>query len=295
MNQKLIPSILICALCLTTSNSYAQGSDDDAIFELSPFEVDGSGYRGYGTSWAKQIEVDTIELGITSAQLRSPLMQTYPSSGNAPVSLVKPVDEVSLRFAYSFYHDSESIRRKTLQTLIDEIERKAGTQDSLRFVPERLIIKKGDRTKSLRKRRAEYTSHAYFSIAVKVTDRDKLNESLERARTLAEEVEIDEEFTRLFHGEVDWIFRMNPGYRDELLDAIHKDLNRQREIYGANYEVSLSHLSSSLQAKLVSETEAQIWIPYSYTIQSLRGLEQQRGDLELQHAQKWIQIATSNR
>lgn len=294
MSQKLLPSLILCALCASGCTSIAQTSDEDDVFELSPFTVASSGYRGYGSSWAKQIEVDSIELGVTSAQLRNPLMQPYPSNGHAPISITKPVTEISLRFAYSFYNDSESIRRKTLQALIDEVILKTNTQTRIQCVPERLVIKKGDRAKSLRKRRSEYTSHAYFSLSIQISEDEPVNQALSRARAIVETIEIDESNTRLFHGEIDWIFRMKNEYRNQLIDAISQDLAKQRELYGTNYEISLTPLHSPIQAKLVSETQAQLWIPYTYNIQSLHQLEQQRSELELQHAQKWIQIAADN-
>lgn len=285
MKNLLLSSCLLGVFCLPINSAiFAQSNEDDEIFVLSPFEVDGGGnYRGYGRSLVKEVLVDSLELGLAAAELRDPLMQVYPSSGSAPVRIVRPLDELSMRFAYAYYHDEESERRQVLEELLNSVEDSVRSVGSVRFNPERIVIKKGDRTRALRKRRAEYTSHAYFSLVVILEDGLSPSDAIQHVRSLVESVEVEDEFTRLFHGEVDWVFRMKSEYRDDLLSRIFADLHLQRENYGPDFEVSITQLNIPLQAKLFSENEVEIWIPYNYQISSNR-------ERELKLAEKWARL-----
>lgn len=201
------------------------------------------------------------------------LLRDLPGANpRVSISLIKPADELSLRFAVSFYDDLEEVREGTLLKYLDLIREKIESVKGLRFEASGLQIALGDRKKSIRRRRSEYTSHAHFSIFAEIGQDIS---TFDAVRELLDGLELESasEMTKLFDGPVNLVLKRPDQYRSELLKAIFADFNLLKEGLGPEFEILPVGLGGRVQVRAHSDTEVELWIEYSHSIRSVRDRE----------------------
>ena len=195
---------LLLSFLMLSPGLWAQDSDEEDVFELSPFSVDarrGGGYMATTTlagsrvssqSSAKpQPTVLLMENGATIEGLNGPF---DPQLNNAI--------GVSIEFAIGFYNDAEKVRRDTLNRYLEEVEANIGSDPALHFEPGAMLIPQGDRKKNKDKRRSSYTSHAYFTVSFDFSDGASPFKRVKSIRRTIGELNLgdDDEYTKMFFG-----------------------------------------------------------------------------------------------
>jgi|GEM_PF-2778453 len=203
MYLKKLFSLLLSLLMLSPSLP-AQDSDEEDVFELSPFSVDAS--RGGGYLASSMLSGSRINSGSSSKPQPSVLILDNGATINGVTGPFDPqlnsAIGVSIEFAVGFYNDYEKTRRDTLNRYLDEVEANIGADPALHFEPGAMLIPQGDRKKNKDKRRSSYTSHAYFTVSFDFSDDGSPFKRVKSIRRMIGEMELggDDEYTKMFFG-----------------------------------------------------------------------------------------------
>ncbi len=282
MHPITVPSFIVILFAILTPTSIAQDSESEDIFELSPFSIDAGGYSTKSSLTGTRVQTNLVNTAAAIDVVTSEHLRDLPyNNPTTPVILIKPAVALSLRFAISFYDDMEKIRKETLEDYLIKIQILVESQDGLRFEPGTLEIAQGDRKKSIRKRKSEYTSHAHFTIFADLAEGIAAFETVRNTRKLLEQLKLESEVTKLFDGPVNLVLRNPDQHRPELLSAIFDDLNILKAGLGDTFEVIPSGLNGRVQARPHSDTEVELWIQYDLTIRSVRDFEFEKAKLLL--------------
>lgn len=203
MYLKKLFSLLLSSLMLSPSLP-AQDSDEEDVFELSPFQVDASSSGGYRAS--SMLSGSRVNSGPSSKPQPSVLILDNGATINGVSGPFDPqlntAIGVSIEFAVGFYNDYEKTRRDTLNRYLDEVEANIGADPALHFEPGAMLIPQGDRKKNKDKRRSSYTSHAYFTVSFDFSDGGSPFKRVKAIRRMIGEMELggDDEYTKMFFG-----------------------------------------------------------------------------------------------
>ncbi len=253
--------------------SFAQDIDSEEIFSLSPFALTSGRDAGYASS-AKSHGPLVQELTLSADTVVDGFLRALPGGDpQVPVVLVKPADELSVRFAVSFYDDIESVRRERLLDYLEKVEKAVSQIESLRFEAGALLVAEGNRKKSLRKRKSEYASHAHFAVFADLREGESTYEQIRAIRELVGEAVSESEVTKLFDGSANLVLRRPDTFRSELLAAIFADQRVLREGLGSEFEILPNGLDHPVHARVHSDREIEVWIKYGFRIRSIRELE----------------------
>lgn len=281
MNTTL-KTTLTATLLLLLPTANAQDSDSEDVFELSPFSVDSGGYSTKSSLSESRVQTNLIPTATAMDLVHSEYLRDHPANNpTAPVVLVKAADSLRMQFAFSFYDDLEEVRKSELQKYLKDVELLIKEQKGLQFVPGVLEIPRSDRKKSIRKRKAEYTSHAHFSIYADMAGAAPSHEIVRKTRSILDGMDTDSDVSKRFDGPVNLVLNHPDQYRQELLSAIFEDLNTLKEGLGDEYEILPSGINGRVQARTHSDTEVEIWIQYGLTIRSKREFDFEQAKLLL--------------
>ncbi len=274
MNTTPVRSIIVTLFVILSTTSIAQDSESEDIFELSPFSIVAGGYSTQSSLAGTRVQTNLIDNAAAIDVVTSEFLRDLPySNPTTPVILIKPADALSIQFAISFYDDMEQIRKETLENYLVKIQTLVESQNGLRFEPGALEIAQGDRKKSIRKRKSEYTSHAHITIFAELAEDIAAFETVRNTRKLLEQLKIESEVTKLFDGPVNLVLKNPDQFRPELLSAIFDDLNVLKKGLGDAFEVIPSGLNGRVQARPHSNNEVELWIQYDLKIRSVREFE----------------------
>lgn len=189
MTPRSFISFLLCIPLLIPALTVAQDSEDDEVFELSPFEIsDDRGYRSRSKGRTEP-EVTVNDIGATIEGISGP----YDSR------LIRGRG-VRVDFAIGFYDDEESVRRETLNKLVDQVRRELLSREDLNFEPGEILVPEGDRKRGRSNRRSTYTSYAHFDVSFEFGDGASPFERVLEIRQIVGNMSIRNDVTKIFFG-----------------------------------------------------------------------------------------------
>ncbi len=189
MNYRRLTSLFVCVPILLGSISFAQDSEDDEVFELSPFQISSDhGYRSQSKVRTEPI-VTMNDIGATIDGVIGP----------GDPKLIR-ASGVRVGFAIGFYDDEESVRRETLNKLMGEVRSLIATHEDLHFEPGKILIPEGDRKRGRTSRRSAYTSYAHFDVSFEFGDGASPFSRVLEIRQIVEGLSIRNDVTKIFFG-----------------------------------------------------------------------------------------------
>ncbi|MDQ8198585.1 hypothetical protein QEH56_10520 [Pelagicoccus enzymogenes] len=270
MCVRILPKAVLCALILLSNSVSAQESEDDEVFELSPFQVSSDhGYRARRTTKTVP-EVTVNDIGATIDGVNGPF---DPS--------LKRAHGVTVAFAYGFYDDQELVRRETLNRYIDEVRKVLATHESFYFEPKELLVPEGDRKRGRNSRRSAYTSYAHFDVSFEFGDGASPFEKVLEIRKIVSAIGIQNDVTKLFYGGASLVAQK---YRDTLLFGVgerYEGISRVDELGSSVPYVTdaigrqLRMADPSVAVTLVKPADA-VRIEFSLEVENLSEVERAR-------------------
>ncbi|MBK1877525.1 hypothetical protein [Pelagicoccus mobilis] len=186
----------------------AQDSDEEEVFELSPFQVSSgrnSGYRSKNTLAGTRLKTDLKDVGAAINVLDASFFQDSGASildiDDANESHYAYASGIIVRFAVGYYDDLEKNRRKGLTDTLAKIHEKAASDRDLYYTPGALKVSKGDRKKMKSKPKSYFTSYAHFSLSFTLEDGLSALKRVAAVRQLIAAMELDTEITKVYYGE----------------------------------------------------------------------------------------------
>jgi hypothetical protein len=255
-----VPPLAVLTLLLAvTRPAIGQESaweGDGEYMELSPFSVSSAEDRGY---------VSGSAFGGTRARAAVPA---------APITLVRRADAVVIEFAVSNTTDKQAARNQELTDAVEQITALIKATPGLRFENREVQLATGNRRSFIGKGGA-VTSFANFAVFAEISDSVRLYERVKQVRGLVSGVKLKGE-TKVLDGPVALFLKRPNETRTELLAKIFADLEIVKKGLGSDFQVLVSGLAGPVQLRSCSESEVELWLDYSFTIQSLREIESRR-------------------
>jgi len=259
--KKLVAALLALALTspFLSAQSSGSASEEDMIV-LSPFEVSSEASASYlSTAGSSGSRSDFY-----SANLRPDGQRT------APVTLVRRADAVVIQFALSNTADKPEVRNQALYSTIRDIQAALAKVPGLRM-EQREIRFAGGRSKTFSFGRGSQTSYASILIFADLVPELRLADRVKQVRDAIDQVRLSPQ-TKLIDGTAGLYLKDVSSYRREILQKIFDDLAFVKKGLGDEFEVLPAGLSQPVNLRACSETDVELWIDYSFTINSVRAL-----------------------
>ena len=128
---------LLLSLFMLSPSLPAQDSDEEDVFELSPFSVDarrGGGYMASSTLGGSRGNYQSNTKSQPSVLLMDNGATINGVTGPFDPQLNQAIG-VSIEFAIGFYDDAEKVRRDTLNRYLEAVEANIGSDPALYFEP----------------------------------------------------------------------------------------------------------------------------------------------------------------
>lgn len=262
--MKKIP-LLVALLTLLPFTASAQSSEssygeEDAVV-LSPFSVTADADASYST-------VSTM----SGTRIGTPVVDGQSSNGtpNTPITLVKRADAVVIQFVLSNSEDKQTTRNQGLYAAVQQIQSSVQKTPGLRMEQREVRFAGGNR-KFMSFSRDAQQSYASIVIFADLSPDLRLADRVKQVRDLLDRIKFPAS-TKLADGFVGLYIKQPSSYRREILQKVFDDLEFVKKGLGAEFEVHPSGLNQRVRIRACSETEVELWIDYSFSIDSVRAL-----------------------
>lgn len=258
--KKLVP-VFALAVALTATARAQNDAGSEEIIVLSPFCVTASD-DAYRSSDA-----------LAGARVATPLID--PSSANrppgVPITIFKRAESVAIQFVLSHAGDRQEVRNRELYESVAALQAGAAASSGLRLEQREVRFAGGNRTLFSATRGSAMVSFATVVIFADLTPEMRIVDRVKQVRDLIQSTKLVGA-TKAADGSVGLYLAHPESYRAEILKKIFADLAVLREGLGAEFEIQPSGLAGRVQSRVASETEIELWIDYSFAIQSVREL-----------------------
>lgn len=195
--------------------------------------------------------------------------ENSPAPG-VPVTLKVRAESVAVQFVLRNDQEKPEIRNKELFDTVNELESAAKAAD-LR-IEQREVRFTGGQRKVLSFSKGSSTSFVNLVMFAKLEENSRVADVVKRIRDVVNEKRLVGK-TRVADGTVGLTIK-NPGHhRNEILDRIFEDIERVKKGVGADFEVALTGLNKPVQLRPSGEGELELWIDYSFSINSIRVIQ----------------------
>lgn len=257
-------SCLILVLVTSLPAVFAQSEDSETedVVELSPFLVDASPSEAYHAASS-----------LAGARLATPLID--PATATIPppvaVSITKRAEEVAIQFVLSHSGDKQEVRNRELYASLESIEAAVKNAPGLRMEQREVRFTGGNRRLFSTAHGGAPVSFASLVIFADLSPEACIVDRVKQVRDLIQSTKLAGQ-TKTADGSVGLYVKHLDHYRREILQKIFADLEFLKQGLGPDFEVRPSGLNQRVRARIASETEIELWIDYSFTIQSVREL-----------------------
>lgn len=239
----------------------SESSGEEELVALSPFVVNSDADSGYSA-------VSTLAGTRTSYGLVDSLNQSAPPS--VPITITKKADAVVIQFSLVNSADKQEVRNQELYSTVRSIQALVEKTPGLRLEQREVRFASGNR-KFTSFSRGPQSSYASILIFADLTPEVRLVERVKQVRDIIDRIKLPG-VTKLVDGTVGLYLKQPSSYRNEILQKIFDDLNVVRKGIGQEFEVRPTGLSQNVRLRACSETEVELWIDYSFAIDSVRNL-----------------------
>jgi len=259
MNKITALPALFCVLLLPAFAQSDSSGEEEAVV-LSPFQISGDADSSY-----------SIASSLTGSRIASPVVDGAAAAPVVPVTLVKKADAVVIQFVLSNAADKQETRNQELYAAVKAIQASVQKIPTLRMEQREVRFASGNRKMISFSRSNAQTSYANIVIFADFVPELRLADRVKQVRDLLDRIKLEGE-TKLLDGSVGLYLKQPSSYRREILQKVFEDLDFVRKGIGAEFEVRPSGLNQQVHFRACSETEVELWIDYTFLIESIRGL-----------------------
>jgi hypothetical protein len=257
-------AVLLTTLTLLAVGSFAQSSSsegDEEIVALSPFTITADADSSY--SLVSSLSGSRLGYGIVDG-----LNQSAPPS--VPISITKKADAVVIQFSLVNNADKQEVRNQELYSTVRGIQAIVDKSPGLRMEQREVRFASGNR-KIMSFSRGPQSSYASIVIFADIAPELRLADRVKQVRDVIDRIKLPGA-TKLVDGTVGLYVKQPASHRREILQKIFDDLDFVKKGLGSEFEVRATGLSQNVRLRACSETEVELWIDYSFQIDSVRSL-----------------------
>lgn len=250
----------LAPLALIAQSSASYGSDEELV-ALSPFTISTDSDSGLVAQSYAGTRIATEVADPRSAAVR-------PS---VPVTVIKRADALAVQFFLSNANEKAPLRNQELNATIVALQAALQRLPGVRVEQREVRFAAGNRKLVSFSRGAEQTSFATLVVFADLLPDLRLADRVKQVRDAIDSAKLAGQ-TKLNDGVVGLYLKQPGAYRREILQAIFDDLEFVKKGLGAEIELLPSGLNQKVNVRVCSETEVELWIDYSFTLQSVRAL-----------------------
>lgn len=253
--------VIALAASLTTALAQSDEIESEDVITVSPFEVAST------TDYASSVSV-------VGTRIATPLIDPSAASFPPPVaiSITRRAEVVAIQFVLSHSGDKPDVRNRELYASVETIQTEVKKIPNMRMEQREVRFAGGNKKMFSGSRGGSPVSFASIVIFADLTSEVRILDRVKQVRDLLQATKLVGA-TRAADGSVGILVTNMDQYRREILQRIFDDLEFVKKGLGAEFEVRPSGLNQRVRARIASETEIELWIDYSFTIQSVRELE----------------------
>lgn len=259
-------TLVLSWLAIVSVSSFAQSSESESeeMVVLSPFTVSSEDDTGYAAASA-----------LARARMTSALLD--PDAGsrvpNVPITITKRAESLAVSFSLVNFGDKQERRNAELYGSVEALRTAVGKAPGLRFEHREIRFASGNRSKLSIGRNGATSSYAAILIFADLPPDTDVVKKVKLIRDTVQQAGLQGQ-TKVVDGVVGLYLKNPPKYRREILDRIFEDIDGLKKSLGTEFEVLPSGLNQPVRARICSETDVELWIDYSFTIRSVRELQQ---------------------
>jgi hypothetical protein len=255
---------LVAVLALGPLRLLAQSDstgEEEAVV-LSPFVVSADADSSYSAA-----------ASLAGGKVGSPVVDglTGNFTPTVPITMVKKADAVVIQFVLSNQAEKQENRNRELYATVRAIQAAVQKVPGLRLEQREVRFASGNRKLLSFARSGPQLSYANVVIFADLVPELHLADRVKQVRDLLDRVSLSGE-TKLVDGTVGLYLKQPSSYRREILQKIFDDLDFVKKGLGAESEVRATGLNQQMRIRACSETEVELWIDYSFVIESVREL-----------------------
>jgi len=256
---KIITIAALALACTCRIHAQSDSSGEEEAVILSPFQISGDADSSYSA-------VSSFAGSRVASQVADGALIAPP----VPVTIVKKADSVVIQFVLSNAADKQETRNQELYTAVKAIQAAVQKIPTLRMEQREVRFASGNR-KMVSFSRNTQLSYANIVIFADLVPEIRLADRTKQVRDLLDRTTLPGA-TKLVDGSVGLYLKQPSAYRREILQKIFEDLDFVRKGIGAEFEIRPTGLNQQVRMRACSETDVELWIDYSFVIESIRGL-----------------------
>jgi len=219
-------------------------------------------------------EEDIVELSpfSVSTERDSGYTPTVPQRPNVAITIKKPAHAVVMELALTNATDKQDVRTRELLATVETLTQATKADKGLRLEQREVQLRADSKRRFLSSKSNTASSIAYVALVGELDGTTTLFEVVNKMRNAISSAKLVG-LTRTTEGPVSFLLRDADQYRQEILAKVFEDVNAIKKGIGPEFEVRLSGLDGPVQLRPCSEKEVELWIQYSFSIHSIRELE----------------------
>lgn len=251
-------ALLVSVACLGAQDVL----ESEDLLELSPFSISTDSENAYKSTSS-----------LAGTRMNSQVLD--PNSGqycNVAVSVLKRADAVAVQFVLSHAGEKQELRNNELNASIEAIEAALKGKAGLRMEQREVRFAGGNKKIFSSVRGGSPFSFASLVIFADLPAGVRVVERVKQIRDLLTAAKLVGA-TKAADGAVGLYVRNPDQYRREILQKIFEDLDFVRKGVGPEFEVMPNGLGQKVKYRVAGEGEVELWIDYSFSFTSIRGLQ----------------------
>jgi hypothetical protein len=261
MKKLIVVAALLSVLPLPTRAQSDVTGEEEAVV-LSPFVVSSDADTSY-----------SVAATLAGSRLGSSVVDGMTSNvaPTVPISVVKRADAVVIQFVLSNGADKQEIRNKELFAAVRSLQEAVQKMPGLRMEQREVRFAGGNRKLLSFSKSGSQVSYANIVVFADLVPELRLADRVKQVRDVIDGMKLTGE-TKPLDGNVGLYLKQPASYRREILQKIFDDLDFVKKGLGADFEVRATGLNQQVKIRACSETEVELWIDYSFVIDSVRQL-----------------------
>ncbi|MCH6255895.1 hypothetical protein MLD52_05005 [Puniceicoccaceae bacterium K14] len=192
---------------------------------------------------------------------------------NVPVFLIQKADAVQFTVSTEFRSDNRESAETSINSFLDTLSSEYSSSSKVDLLIKYVNVTQSDKTVSISDKSAEFQARANASVLFKLDEQTD-----PRARVLQLKRTLHQQAKSLNAHKIDFdqprLVLENPDkHRSEIMKKVAADAKALEDALGGDFEVELTFKPGRVKVWQHSDSEAQLWIPYSSKVVSKREQE----------------------
>ena len=192
------------------------------------------------------------------------------SRANVPAFLVKKADSVKLTLSAEFRSSNKEEATTDLNTFLDILRSKSDSSSDIKFIPHVANVTHTISTNSFADETEKFQANANVTILVSLDEQINPRARVMELKRFIIAQDITQKALNLRFSSSRLVMDNPDEHRVEILKKIASDIQIVDDTLGKDFQVELSLDAGQVRVWQHSDTEIQLWLPYSYNVVSKR-------------------------